>query len=168
MNSGPTRFILDASVFIQAYRSYYHFDIAPGFWNALIQHASTGVLLSIDRVKAEIDKGKDDLSKWANSHFHGWFESTAVDDVLATYGEVIRWAMAQSQYTDAAKAKFADEENADARVVAYAKAKGCVVVTQEKPAPQSKTEVKVPDVCNAFDVPWIDTFEMMRRLGIRL
>jgi hypothetical protein len=168
MNSRPTRFILDASVFIQAYRYYYHFDIAPGFWNALIQHASTGVLLTIDRVKDEIDEGKDELAKWVNGHFHDWLENTSDAGVLAAYGEVIQWAMAQSQYTDAAKAEFADAENADAWVVAYAKAKGCVVVTQEKPAPQSKRKVKVPDVCNAFGVMWIDTFVMMRRLGIRL
>jgi predicted nucleic acid-binding protein len=168
MNSEPTRYILDTSVFIQAYRSYYHFDIAPGFWSALIQHASTGVLLSIDRVKDEIDRGKDDLTQWANSHFHGWFESTAVDDVFATYREVIQWAKAQSQYIDAAKDEFAGAKNADAWVVAYAKAKGCVVVTQEKSAPQSKSTVKIPDVCNAFGVTPIDTFEMMRRLRIRL
>jgi hypothetical protein len=103
-----------------------------------------------------------------NGHFHDWLENSSDAGVLAAYGEVIQWALAQSPYTDAAKAEFADAENADAWVVAYAKAKGCVVVTQEKPAPQSKRKVKVPDVCNAFGVMWIDTFVMMRRLGIRL
>jgi hypothetical protein len=168
MNSKPTRFVLDTSVFTQAYRSYYHFGIAPGFWSALIQHASTGVLLSIDRVKNEIDKGKDDLTQWANSNFRVWFESTNDGDVLAAYGEVIRWAIAQRQYKSSAKADFAKAANADAWIVAYAKAKGCVVVTQETSAPQSKSEIKIPDVCKAFGIHWINTFEMMRRLRIRL
>jgi hypothetical protein len=119
-------------------------------------------------VKDEIDRGKDDLTQWANNDFRVWFESTKVNDVLDAYREVIQWAMMQSQYTFAAKREFAEAENADAWVVAYAKAKGCVVVTQEKPAPQSKRKVKIPDVCNAFGVMWIDTFVMMRRLGIRL
>jgi len=168
MNSGPTRFVLDTSVFIQAYRSYYHFDIAPKFWDALIQHASAGVLLSVDRVRDEIDKGKDGLAQWVNNHCHHWFKSTNGADVLDAYREVIRWAMMQSQYTSAAKREFAEAENADAWVVAYAKAKGCVVVTQETSAPQSKNTVKIPDVCNAFGVKWINTFQMMRKLSIKL
>jgi hypothetical protein len=119
-------------------------------------------------VKDEIDRGKDDLTQWANNDFRVWFESTNDADVLAAYGEVIQWAKMQSQYTSAAKREFAEAENADAWVVAYAKAKGCVVVTQETSAPKSKRKIKVPDVCNAFGVMWIDTFVMMRRLGIRL
>jgi len=168
MNGEPTCYILDTSVFTQAYRTYYHFDIAPGFWEALLKHASTGVLLSIDRVRDEIDKGKDDLTEWINSKFHDRFESTSDTGVLAAYGEVIRWATAQSQYTDGAKATFANAENADAWVVAYARAKGYVVVTQEKPAQNSRTNIKIPDVCRAFSVKCIDTFTMMRSLGIRL
>jgi hypothetical protein len=41
------------------------------------------------------------------------------------------------------------------------------VVTQEVAAPESKTEVKIPDVCKAFDVPCIDTFEMLGNLGVQ-
>ena len=44
---------------------------------------------------------------------------------------------------------------------------GFVVVTQEAPAPESKTDVKVPDVCEAFKVPYIDTFEMLEKLGVQ-
>nr|BAL56842.1 PilT domain-containing protein [uncultured Acetothermia bacterium] len=168
MNGVPNRYVLDTSVFTQAFRSYYHFDIAPGFWQALAQHAGAGTLLSIDRVKKEIEDGKDDLAKWIENHFHRSFESTADNQVLAAYQRVIQWAMAQGQYTDAAKAKFADADNADAWVVAYALAKDYVVVTQEVAAPQSKHNIKIPDVCRAFNVPCIDTFDMMRRLGIRL
>ncbi|GIV56945.1 MAG: twitching motility protein PilT [Candidatus Kapaibacterium sp.] len=168
MNGVPNRYVLDTSVFIQAFRSYYHFDIAPGFWQALAKHAGAGTLLSIDRVKKEIENGKDELAKWTENHFHGSFENTADNQVLADYQRVIQWVMGQGQYTPAAKAEFADADNADAWIVAYALARGCVVVTQEVAAPQAKRIIKIPDVCRAFSVPCIDTFEMMRKLGIKL
>ncbi|MEM4218209.1 MAG: DUF4411 family protein [Candidatus Methanomethylicaceae archaeon] len=167
MKAPPTRYVLDTSVFTQAARSYYHFAIAPGFWKALVQKARAGTLLSIDRVKAEIDKGQDDLKKWVNSHFH-YFQSTNDQTIVAAYRQVIQWATAQNQYTPAAKTHFADNDNADAWVVAYARAKNCVVVTQEAPAPQARHKIKLPDVCRGFNVQCIDTFEMMRRLRIRL
>lgn len=37
MNEGPTCYLLDANVLMEAARRYYAFDIAPGFWQALIQ-----------------------------------------------------------------------------------------------------------------------------------
>jgi predicted nucleic acid-binding protein len=168
MNGVPNRYLLDTSVFTQAFRSYYHFDIAPGFWQALAKHAGAGTLLSIDRVKKEIENGKDELAKWTENHFHRSFEDTADNQVLADYQRVIQWVMGQDQYNHAAKAKFAEPDNADAWIVAYASATGCVVVTQEVAAPQAKHKIKIPDVCRAFRVPCINTFEMMRRLGIRL
>jgi len=168
MNGAPTRYALDTSVFTQAARSYYSFAIAPRFWDALTQHARTGAVLSIDRVKGEIDNGKDELKEWANNHFHYSFETTNDDEVLTAYQRVIRWAMGQSQYTNSAKAEFARKDNADAWVVAYAIAKGCVVVTQEQPARDARRKIPLPNVCQAFCIPFIDTFEMMRKLGIKL
>lgn len=166
MNGVPNRYVLDSSVFIEASRRYYSFDIAPGFWQALIAH--TGSVLSIDRVRNEISQAKDDLSQWANNDFHHSFQSTSDAAVVKAYANIIQWAQQQSQYTNAAKAEFAEADNADAWIVAYALATGCVVVTQEVAAPEAKSKIKIPDVCRAFNVPCIDTFEMMRRLGIRL
>lgn len=55
------RLVLDADVFMTAARSYYAFDVAPAFWDGLVREASNGRLLSIDRVKDEIQRGRDDL-----------------------------------------------------------------------------------------------------------
>jgi hypothetical protein len=51
--------------------------------------------------------------------------------------------------------------------VAYAKVKGCFVVTHETLAPDAKRKVPIPNVCRAFNVPFVDTFEMLRTLGVR-
>jgi len=68
------RFILDADVFIQAHRQYYPFDICPGYWDAILHYRRKGRVGSIDRIKADLDKGKDDLARWATANIpaDGW------------------------------------------------------------------------------------------------
>lgn len=61
MNSNQGVYFLDSSVFIEAARRYYAFDIAPGFWQALITFARKEMVRSVDRVKKEMDRGNDDL-----------------------------------------------------------------------------------------------------------
>jgi len=47
-------YVLDANVFIEAAQRYYAFDLAPGFWQALLDHAKDGRIQSIDRVSVEL------------------------------------------------------------------------------------------------------------------
>jgi len=168
VNGGPTRHVLDADVFMEAARRYYAFDIAPGFWQALIRHARAGTVLSVDRVKTEIDRGNDDLKNWSNSDFQSWFAATEVDDVMDAYRRIMEWASNQRQFTEAAKAEFARGDNADAWVVAHALAKGCVVVTHEQFQRESRSRILIPNVCRAFSVQYLDTFQMLRALGVKL
>jgi hypothetical protein len=160
-------FILDTSVFIQAARSYYAFDLVPTFWTHLAKLFQKKLLISIDRVKKEIDRGKDELKKWA-SQFPDLFQKTDDPDVLQSYQRVMQWAYAHPQYTSEAKAEFARADNADAWVVAFALAKGGIVVSQETSSSASKTKIKIPDVCEAFGISCITTFDMLRRLGITI
>ncbi|MCS6857381.1 MAG: DUF4411 family protein [Sandaracinaceae bacterium] len=159
-------YVLDSSVFIQAGRSYYAFDLAPGFWNALIQHAQAGKVRSIDRVEEEINRGNDELKKWAQQHFHPYFESTKQGIVIDAYTEVIEWAHHQTQFTAEAKDEF--NHNADAWVIAYAKAKKGTVVSQEVYNPAVRRRIPIPNVCKALGVKCIDTFQMLRDLGVKL
>jgi len=159
-------YVLDANVFIEAARRYYAFDIAPKFWDSLIQHAANGVIESIDRVlEPELNKGKDELAIWANGDFSHAFCSTDEDDVIESYKKVMAWVQGQSQFNDAAKAEFANEP--DGWLVAYAVAKGRIVVTHEVLAPDARRKVPIPNVCEPFQVRYVDTFVMLRELGVR-
>jgi predicted nucleic acid-binding protein len=161
-----TVYVLDANVFIEAARRYYAFDLRTKFWDILNQHAEIGVIESIDRVKKEeLDKEEDELAKWANGEFIHAFRSTDEKDVVESYGRVMTWAQEQSQYTDAAKAELANEP--DGWLVAYAIARGRIVVTHEVLAPDAKSRVPIPNVCEAFGVKYVDTFKMLRELGVR-
>lgn len=158
-------YVLDANVFIEAARRYYAFDLAPPFWESLVQHAANGRIYSIDRVKQELERGKDELATWATSQFNNAFASTDEEDVIESYSEVISWVQAQDQFFDAAKADFAAV--ADGWLVAYAKAKQYIVVTHELPATDARKKVPIPNVCDALGVSYIDTFAMLRELGVR-
>ncbi len=165
MTNGPT-YLLDANLFIQAARRYYALDLAPRFWDSLVRHAANGHIRSIDRVKEELERGNDDLAEWAETNFSDAFASTDEKNVIQPFGQIMTWVQTQNQFSDPAKAEFAN--GADGWLVAYAKVKGCVIVTQEVLNPDIKRKVPIPNVCQAFGVPYIDTFEMLRRLGVKL
>lgn len=160
------RYLLDASVLMQAHRRYYKFDICPGFWEALIWQHKQGALCSIDRVRKEIEEGKDELWHWVKNKCPASFFETATSKAVGDrYGEIISWAGAQNRYRPEALAEFATV--ADGWLVAYAAEHGLTVVTQEVAAPEGKKEVKIPDACEAFKVAHIDTFEMLGKLGVQ-
>jgi hypothetical protein len=160
-------FVLDANIFVEAHKRYYSFDIAPGFWQALKQKAEENLLISIDRIYSEIDKfGEDDeLKTWAKTEFKDYFISTDHIEIFTAYSEIMEWAINQSQYNKSAKSEFASV--ADSWLLAYAKAFNSTIVTHEEYKPEIKRKIPIPNVCRAFDIPYINTFEMLRRLNIR-
>lgn len=161
-----TIYILDANVFIEAYQRYYAFDLVPSFWDALIKLAKADRIRSIDRVKQEINKGDDQLKRWVNNHFSEWFMSTDDSEVFNSYQQIINWAFNHNQFKDYAKKEFASI--ADSWLVAYAKTYNCVVVTHEQFNGDIKKKIPIPNVCEEFDIPYIDTFGMLRRLNVKL
>ncbi|MFC1835852.1 DUF4411 family protein [Thermodesulfobacteriota bacterium] len=160
-----TRYPLDANVFIEAARRYYAFDLVPTFWDDLVDLASDGIVESIDRVKDELQRGDDELSQWTNEKFFDAFASTG-DDVIESCGRIMAWAMNQDQYRQAAKEEFA--RVADGSLVAYAHCKGRTLVTHEVLNETIKSKLPIPNVCQAFNVSYIDTLRMLRDLGVRI
>jgi hypothetical protein len=157
-------FLLDANVFIEAKRRYYAFDLCPGFWECLVWHHSGACrILSIDRVKQELDHGEDDLKDWAASSApSSCFASTNDSSVIDEYGRIITWVQEQSQFLPEAKAEFA--AGADGWLIAHAKVNNLILVTHETLAPEARRKVPMPNVCEAFAVAYVDTFDMLREL----
>jgi hypothetical protein len=61
----PEIYLLDTNIFIEAHRRYYAMDLCPGFWDCLAHHCQKPRLLSVDRVRNEINEG-DKLSRGLN------------------------------------------------------------------------------------------------------
>ena len=158
------KYLLDANVFIEAKRRYYAFDLCPGFWECLVSHHQSASVQSIDRVEQELDLGGDDLKEWVASVMPPTcFASSDDPAVITEYSQMQTWVQSHAQFLPQAKAEFAAA--ADGWLIAYAKIKDLVVVTQEVLAPDSRKRVPIPNVCEAFSVPYVDTFEMLRDLG---
>ncbi|MFO7342625.1 DUF4411 family protein [Caldibacillus debilis] len=167
--SGGRVYLLDANIFIDAYKKYYAFDIVPSFWEKIKQQAEAGRIISIDRVKDEIDRyhEEDELKIWVNQVFGRWFVSTDNEEVIESYREIINWAYHQSQFTDAAKNEFASV--ADSWLIACAKTYNCALVSWERHRPEKKSRIPMPNVCLAFHIPYIgNTFDWLRELRVKI
>ena len=158
-------YVLDADVLMTANRSYYAPDICPSFWQRLIQAHQEGHLISIDRVRDEILDGNDSLVKWINDEATDIFVPSTELSVAGVFSQISDWVQRNSQFTDAAKVEFLG--TADGWLAAYARANNGTVVTLETFNVNIRRRVKLPNVCRQFGVEYIDTFEMLRRIGTR-
>jgi Domain of unknown function (DUF4411) len=154
-------YILDTNIFIQAKNEYYGFDLCPGFWDWLEQQNQAGKVFSIDSVKAELVRGTDDLSKWAKKQGSKFFLPFDQAASLEMQG-VSTWVQ-NGSYRDDVKRTFLSV--ADPMLIAYAKAHNHTVVSHEVLIVGEQKKIKIPAVCNALNVPYIRTFDMLRQQG---
>lgn len=162
-------FILDTNFFIQSHRITYPLDVATTFWQKVKKLCSENKIISIDKVKDEIYKNDDELKNWIEQNIQlDFFKSTATQDVINEYQKVVQWANSKStHYIPNAINEFLKYKNADAWIVAYALAinDNCQIITQEKSEPNRKSKIKIPEVCDAFNIQYKNIVEMFRLLG---
>ena len=150
------------NVFIEAKRNYYPFDFAPGFWTLLDQQSDLHVIKSPFEVFRELADSGDDLSEWAKARRDGTLFVEPDDAVQAIFREVADFVT--GNYMEAAAAEFLD--GADPWVIAHAQCDAGTVVTGERIVGGGSGRPKIPNVCREFDVPYVNTFGMLRELGI--
>jgi hypothetical protein len=158
-------YLFDANIFITAKHTL-PADIWPTFWERLSEMMSSGQIYTIDKVKEEIDHGKDELTQWLKTNApHGFFIS-ADADVMKKYAEVQNWAAGTGRFNPEVLAEFASV--ADSYLVATAAARNMIIVTYETPAPSSKKRVKIPDACQALSVSYCDLNTALRDLKVQI
>jgi len=157
-------YILDSNIFIQSKNGPYGFDFAPGFWKFIDDKASEGLIYTSTMVYDEIADGEDELADWfkerrtsgmflaPESVTQGFFGEIA-DFVTRSYSTV------QAQYF---------LSGADPWVIAEARNSRSIVVTHETLVPSNSTKVKIPNICKQFNIPYMNTYEMLRSLRAKL
>ena len=156
-------YVIDASSLIEAKDRYYGFDFCPGYWKWLEGQNAAGVVFSIDRICRELEAGNDELATWAKKNSSTFF--LAVDiPTQAALTQVSTWVNG-ANFNPQAKPQFLS--GADPFLIAFALAHGHTVVTDEVFVPGERRRVKIPAVCQQFNVPCIDPFQMLRREGAR-
>lgn len=160
------RYIIDSNVFIQGKNFHYHFSFCEGFWDWVHDGFDKGVVFSIGKVRAELVAGKkgDEARQWAEDMPAGFFLDDVGDAaVMNEYREVMQWAAADKHYQPAALARFAEAKRADAFLLAYARAHGHIVVTQELSQPEKRKEVPIPDAAHKIGgIKTVTIFELLR------
>ncbi len=155
-------YLLDANIFITAKNHHYGFDFAPAFWDWLDRGHTAGILCSIGKVGEELAVGGDELTTWAAGRSGLFLQPDAA--MVPSLQILARWA-SSGTFTRAAVDTFLN--CADYHLVAYAHAHGHTVVTHERPQPEAKKRILIPDACAAVGVPWTDPYTMLRGEGVR-
>lgn len=158
---------LDANTFIEAKNRYYGLDFCPAFWDWLDAQRNAGEVLCVRSIYDELEGGGDDLASWIRMRRnHDWLKAVDAVNVQQAYRQVVAYVDGRrGHYKDAAIANFM--AGADPWLIAYCLAGGHTVVTHELPNPIARSSVKIPDVCNALNVPWMNTFDTLRQLNAR-
>lgn len=156
------KLLLDSNIFIEAKNRYYAFDICPGFWEWIDNRCGTEVG-TIVNVRDELIDGRDELAEWARERRDAdWFLPVDDEPTLENFAAVVQ-AVVDGGYKDAAVEKFLAK--ADPWLIAKAMTVGATIITHEVIEPYSKRRVPIPNVCQVFNVPCVNTFDALRKFS---
>lgn len=155
-------YLLDANTLIEAKNRYYHMKVCPGYWDWLLLKGGENQLGSIVPVLDELKNGKDELTQWADDN-DSLFAVISDDDTQASYSEIAQHVAAQApSMKPGALESFLG--GADPWLIAKAHCTGATVVTHETMNPDARRRFLIPNVCEHFDVDWMNTFELLLEL----
>ncbi|AXM97590.1 DUF4411 family protein [Pseudomonas plecoglossicida] len=154
--------LLDANTFIEAKNRYYGMKICPAFWQWLLNQNQALELGSITSVMEELAKGNDELAEWTTKN-RAFFHSVSDEQTQTAYTRI---AAHISEQAPKMKAGALDEflSGADPWLIAKAISTGATVVTHEVLNLDVKRKFIIPNICENFSVPYMNTFELLHRL----
>jgi hypothetical protein len=155
-------YCLDANVLIQAWQKYYSPKLCPSYWDILNKLGSQGRVFIASEVAKEIKKGEDDLYAWLKD------SKIVVRPITGSVTQNWQAILAKDPRHRLMVDNTKGRSLADPWVIAHAMTENAVVVTkEEKQTAANSDKVKIPNVCEAMNVRWINDFEMLQELGIK-
>lgn len=157
-------YCLDANTLIEAKNVHYAMDFCPAFWEMIEVAHKKGFVFSIDFIYTELVKGNDTLATWAKSQKENnlFIETSDVETQMA-FIEIVNHV--NEKYSEKEAKRFLDV--ADPWLIAKCKVMGATLVTKEVLAPSNTKKVKIPNICEVFDVKYMQTQDMIRSLGVK-
>lgn len=158
-------YLLDANTLIRANADYYPIDRIPQFWDWLIECGNVGLAKIPNEIADEVTAGRDEVADW--------LRGTAAKTALRLNERIevasLRHVVTNGYAPDLDAAEM-QKIGKDPFLVAYALGKtDRTVVTKElsKPSKQ-RSNRKVPDVCDACGIPWLNDFGFYRVADFRI
>jgi len=155
------KYSLDSNVFIEAWNGYYSLELSPTYWDKLDQLARESTIFATEEVKKEISKTDDDLKAWFSDKTY--FFRAINEKVISCLNEIYQKDKNHRRLVDNTKQRSV----ADPWVIAHAMAENAIVVTKEIFEHNPTKRIKIPNVCEAMGVEWMDDFEFIRTLGLK-
>ncbi|HIE5440263.1 DUF4411 family protein [Serratia ureilytica] len=158
-------YLIDANVLIEAKNKYYHMDFCPAFWDWLLRCSAGGKIFSIKNVYDELVSGNDELKDWALQNRDLFLPVS--DKQTQTNLATIVQHVAQQQVSAPMSVGAMDEflRGADTWLIAKAMTMGGTIVTHERLDVRCKKKFLIPNVCAQFNVPYINTFDLLLALN---
>lgn len=155
-------YCLDSDVLVQAKNVLYAFDVVPSFWNWLAGEFENGSVTCTRSVYGELMQGKDELSEWARNRRQYFIipdKSTQDNFSLISMYVLENYKRAQAN-------KFLN--GADPWGIAHCMTHSHIMVTNEQRVTIKSERVKIPNVCDEFNVKCVKLIDMMRALKAQL
>lgn len=151
-------YCLDTNVLIEPWNKYYSMNLCSDYWELIDKLAKDGAIFCTEEVRHEIKKVDDELKDWVLARPYLIREITTqvqknLRDVLKKFPRLI-------QHTK-------DRSMADPWVIAHAMDAQATVVTKELNKGPNTQKVSIPDVCDAFQIPWMNDFEFLGKIGVK-
>lgn len=142
-----TIYVIDACALIDAARNYNMSKKSfSHIWVTLDDLIQNGELISSTEIMDELKD--DDLKIWAKQHKECFLPLTR--DVQAKTTEVL------SQFPTLIKIRSTGNSNADPFLIATAVLQGGTIVTNEKLGDNKTKDYKIPNVCQALNIPYMN------------
>ena len=146
---------IDASALIETWFRDFPPDLFPNVWIKIEKLIDDGVLVASEEVLYEIEKKHDELYEWCLKHmdmFIGIDEKTqeVVREILKNHKKLI----------DTRK----NRSGADPFVIALAIINNLSVITLETES-SKPDRPRIPDVCKAFNIRYLNLIDLFRMQG---
>lgn len=154
-------YLFDANTFIEANNRYYAMNVCPAYWEWIKKSHDSSLVISVTNVRDELVSYGDDLSEWAKTN-GDIFKPVSDEGVQGAFGEVVNYLTTVQGMKPGALDRFLS--GADPWLIAKAMNDGLTVVTHENYSPEIKKDFKIPNVCEHFGIPYLDTFQVLAAL----
>jgi len=160
-----TLHLVDANVLIRAHADYYPIDRIRPFWEWLLAMAEAGRIKTPREIYEEIAGSPDLLGQWLRRPE----VRKAIILPEPTDGATVAAVISRGYAPDLNDVEV-EKIGRDPFLVAAALGDaGRIVVTREVSSPKKeRANRKLPDVCMTMGVPWMNDFDLWRKLDFRI
>ncbi|TGM95491.1 DUF4411 family protein [Leptospira dzoumogneensis] len=150
------KYCIDTSSYITAWCHHYSPAIFESLWKKVGEALNQGIIISPREVLDELERGSDELLKWAKLHKAAFIEleekpQKILSEIMKSHPKIIDLSIPEIQ--------------ADPYVIALAKHTDTIIVTEEKSAVDSKKKLKIPDVAKNYKVNCVPFSKLIEMEG---